>query len=59
MFTYHIDTRNTFIHVLYIVQVIHSVFNNASGAQQDVSEFTHKLLEWMEDAFLRSLGDEK
>ena len=42
-----------------ILQVVHSVFNNSSGAQQDVSEFTHKLLEWMEDAFLRSLGSEK
>ena len=43
----------------FVVKVLHSVFNNASGTQQDVSEFTHKLLEWMEDAFSQSLPKEQ
>jgi hypothetical protein len=30
-----------------------------TGAQQDVSEFTHKLLEWIEDAFKLSHGSEE
>jgi len=31
----------------------------SAGAQQDVSEFTHKLLEWIEDAFTFSLGTKR
>ena len=32
---------------------------SSAGAQQDVSEFTHKLLEWIEDAVTLSIGKEQ
>lgn len=43
-----------------MVQAFKEVFTkekSQAGAQQDVSEFTHKLLEWIEDAFRISLGE--
>ena len=38
------------------VQTFKEVFSKEkSGGQQDVSEFTHKLLEWIEEAFSHTL----
>lgn len=41
-----------------IQQVLHAVSQPLHG-QQDISEFTHKLLEWMEDAFRVAAKDKQ
>ncbi len=44
--------------VYFLYQSLREAFSkehNPTGAQQDVSEFTHKLLEWIENAFKLSL----
>lgn len=53
MFDHRVTTRHA-----YTVQSLQETFtkeHSHTGAQQDVSEFTHKLLEWIENAFKLSL----
>ncbi|XP_064407430.1 ubiquitin carboxyl-terminal hydrolase 28-like [Halichondria panicea] len=41
----------------FVIQTFKEVFSKEkSGGQQDVNEFTHKLLEWTEEAFKHSLA---
>uniref|UniRef100_A0A8C3J688 ubiquitinyl hydrolase 1 n=1 Tax=Calidris pygmaea TaxID=425635 RepID=A0A8C3J688_9CHAR len=62
LFTLMLGTRRKFVDPTAAVELLRDAFRSAEEQQQDVSEFTHKLLDWLEDAFqlavnIKSPGD--
>ncbi|NXM14787.1 UBP28 hydrolase, partial [Ploceus nigricollis] len=62
LFALMLGTWRKFVDPSAALEVLRDVFRSAEQPQQDVSEFTHKLLDWLEDAFqltvnVTSLGD--
>ena len=43
---------------LHCYKLLKAAFAKGSGVQQDIGEFTHKLLEWMEEAFSPDRGSD-
>uniref|UniRef100_A0A3B4A0L9 Ubiquitin carboxyl-terminal hydrolase n=1 Tax=Periophthalmus magnuspinnatus TaxID=409849 RepID=A0A3B4A0L9_9GOBI len=59
LFALMVGSTRRFVDPSAAVELLRDAFRT-SEAQQDVSEFTHKLLDWLEDAFqLAANGDEK
>ncbi|NXB95088.1 UBP28 hydrolase, partial [Vidua chalybeata] len=62
LFALMLGTWRKFVDPSAALELLRDVFRSAELPQQDVSEFTHKLLDWLEDAFqltvnVTSLGD--
>ncbi|NWR36718.1 UBP28 hydrolase, partial [Tachuris rubrigastra] len=62
LFALMLGTRRKFVDPSAALELLRDVFRSAEEPQQDVSEFTHKLLDWLEDAFqltvnVKSPGD--
>ncbi|NXP90215.1 UBP28 hydrolase, partial [Passerina amoena] len=62
LFALMLGTWRKFVDPSAALELLRDVFRSAEQPQQDVSEFTHKLLDWLEDAFqltvnVTSLGD--
>ncbi|XP_038065306.1 ubiquitin carboxyl-terminal hydrolase 25-like isoform X2 [Patiria miniata] len=53
LFALMLGTKRKYVDPSKAVEILKGAFSTSGGAnsQQDVSEFTHKLLEWLEDAF--------
>lgn len=52
LFALMLGTKRKYVDPTKPVEILKAAFSNGSvDDQQDVSEFTHKLLEWLEDAF--------
>ncbi|NXK23816.1 UBP28 hydrolase, partial [Arenaria interpres] len=62
LFALMLGTRRKFVDPTAALELLRDAFRSAEEQQQDVSEFTHKLLDWLEDAFqlavnVKSPGD--
>uniref|UniRef100_A0A8C3MYF4 ubiquitinyl hydrolase 1 n=1 Tax=Geospiza parvula TaxID=87175 RepID=A0A8C3MYF4_GEOPR len=62
LFALMLGTWRKFVDPSAALELLRDVFRSAEQPQQDVSEFTHKLLDWLEDAFqltvnVTSFGD--
>ncbi|XP_046788344.1 ubiquitin carboxyl-terminal hydrolase 28 isoform X6 [Gallus gallus] len=62
LFALMLGTRRKFVDPSAALELLRDAFKSTEEQQQDVSEFTHKLLDWLEDAFqlavnVRSPGD--
>ncbi|NXW57087.1 UBP28 hydrolase, partial [Eurystomus gularis] len=51
LFALMLGTRRKFVDPSAALELLRDAFRSAEEQQQDVSEFTHKLLDWLEDAF--------
>ncbi|XP_010183204.1 PREDICTED: ubiquitin carboxyl-terminal hydrolase 28, partial [Mesitornis unicolor] len=51
LFALMLGTRSKFVDPSAALELLRDAFRSAEQQQQDVSEFTHKLLDWLEDAF--------
>ncbi|NXT70739.1 UBP28 hydrolase, partial [Chaetops frenatus] len=51
LFALMLGTWSKFVDPSAALELLRDVFRSAEQPQQDVSEFTHKLLDWLEDAF--------
>ncbi|NXG78566.1 UBP28 hydrolase, partial [Baryphthengus martii] len=51
LFALMLGTRRKFVDPSAALELLRDAFRSAQEQQQDVSEFTHKLLDWLEDAF--------
>ncbi|NWV45631.1 UBP28 hydrolase, partial [Daphoenositta chrysoptera] len=51
LFALMLGTWRKFVDPSAALELLRDVFKSAEQPQQDVSEFTHKLLDWLEDAF--------
>ncbi|XP_067326915.1 ubiquitin carboxyl-terminal hydrolase 28 isoform X6 [Anolis sagrei] len=51
LFALMLGTRRKFVDPTAAVDLLRGAFRSPEEQQQDVSEFTHKLLDWLEDAF--------
>ncbi|NXH29453.1 UBP28 hydrolase, partial [Myiagra hebetior] len=51
LFALMLGTWRKFVDPSAALELLRDVFRSAEQPQQDVSEFTHKLLDWLEDAF--------
>ncbi|XP_010007071.1 PREDICTED: ubiquitin carboxyl-terminal hydrolase 28 [Chaetura pelagica] len=62
LFALMLGTRRKFVDPSAALELLRDAFRSTGEQQQDVSEFTHKLLDWLEDAFqlavnVKSPGD--
>ncbi|NXY82420.1 UBP28 hydrolase, partial [Alcedo cyanopectus] len=51
LFALMLGTRRKFVDPSAALELLRDGFRSTQEQQQDVSEFTHKLLDWLEDAF--------
>ncbi|XP_039206437.1 ubiquitin carboxyl-terminal hydrolase 28 isoform X5 [Crotalus tigris] len=51
LFALMLGTRRKFVDPATALELLKGAFRSPEEQQQDVSEFTHKLLDWLEDAF--------
>nr|XP_060643642.1 ubiquitin carboxyl-terminal hydrolase 28 isoform X7 [Anolis sagrei ordinatus] len=51
LFALMLGTRRKFVDPTAALDLLRGAFRSPEEQQQDVSEFTHKLLDWLEDAF--------
>ncbi|NXF09286.1 UBP28 hydrolase, partial [Smithornis capensis] len=51
LFALMLGTRRKFVDPSAALELLRDVFRSTEEPQQDVSEFTHKLLDWLEDTF--------
>uniref|UniRef100_A0A7M4EXD1 ubiquitinyl hydrolase 1 n=1 Tax=Crocodylus porosus TaxID=8502 RepID=A0A7M4EXD1_CROPO len=51
LFALMLGTHRRFVDPTAALELLREAFRTAEEQQQDVSEFTHKLLDWLEDAF--------
>ncbi|KAM6400372.1 ubiquitin carboxyl-terminal hydrolase 28 [Rhynochetos jubatus] len=56
LFALMLGTRRKFVDPSAALELLRDAFRSAEEQQQDVSEFTHKLLDWLEDAFQLAVG---
>ncbi|NXN42702.1 UBP28 hydrolase, partial [Rhinoptilus africanus] len=56
LFALMLGTRRKFVDPSAALELLRDAFRSAEEQQQDVSEFTHKLLDWLEDAFQLSVN---
>ncbi|XP_048837149.1 LOW QUALITY PROTEIN: ubiquitin carboxyl-terminal hydrolase 25-like [Brienomyrus brachyistius] len=51
LFSLMIGSERKYVDPSHAVEILKEAFKSSDSQQQDVSEFTHKLLDWLEDAF--------
>uniref|UniRef100_A0A8C6AQL7 ubiquitinyl hydrolase 1 n=1 Tax=Monodon monoceros TaxID=40151 RepID=A0A8C6AQL7_MONMO len=53
-----VGTKRKYVDPSRAVEILKDAFKSNDSRQQDVSEFTHKLLDWLEDAFQMKAEEE-
>uniref|UniRef100_A0A3Q2QAE0 Ubiquitin carboxyl-terminal hydrolase 25 n=1 Tax=Fundulus heteroclitus TaxID=8078 RepID=A0A3Q2QAE0_FUNHE len=51
LFSLMVGSKRKYVDPSRAVEILKDAFKSSESQQQDVSEFTHKLLDWLEDAF--------
>ncbi|XP_033954379.1 ubiquitin carboxyl-terminal hydrolase 25 isoform X3 [Pseudochaenichthys georgianus] len=51
LFSLMVGSKRKYVDPSRAVEILKDAFKSSEAQQQDVSEFTHKLLDWLEDAF--------
>uniref|UniRef100_A0A8C1JPH9 Ubiquitin carboxyl-terminal hydrolase n=1 Tax=Cyprinus carpio TaxID=7962 RepID=A0A8C1JPH9_CYPCA len=51
LFSLLVGSKRKYVDPSSAVEILKDAFKSSESQQQDVSEFTHKLLDWLEDAF--------
>uniref|UniRef100_A0A8B9LFZ2 Ubiquitin carboxyl-terminal hydrolase 25 n=1 Tax=Astyanax mexicanus TaxID=7994 RepID=A0A8B9LFZ2_ASTMX len=51
LFSLMVGSKRKYVDPSKAVEILKDAFKSSESQQQDVSEFTHKLLDWLEDAF--------
>uniref|UniRef100_A0A3B3SBW4 Ubiquitin carboxyl-terminal hydrolase 25 n=1 Tax=Paramormyrops kingsleyae TaxID=1676925 RepID=A0A3B3SBW4_9TELE len=51
LFSLMVGSKRKYVDPSHAVEILKEAFKSSDSQQQDVSEFTHKLLDWLEDAF--------
>ncbi|XP_012777433.2 ubiquitin carboxyl-terminal hydrolase 25 isoform X5 [Maylandia zebra] len=51
LFSLMVGSKRKYVDPSRAVEILKDAFKSSDSQQQDVSEFTHKLLDWLEDAF--------
>uniref|UniRef100_A0A8C7MPA5 Ubiquitin carboxyl-terminal hydrolase 25 n=1 Tax=Oncorhynchus kisutch TaxID=8019 RepID=A0A8C7MPA5_ONCKI len=51
LFSLMVGSKRKYVDPSCAVEILKDAFKSSESQQQDVSEFTHKLLDWLEDAF--------
>ncbi|XP_029374848.1 ubiquitin carboxyl-terminal hydrolase 25 isoform X4 [Echeneis naucrates] len=51
LFSLMVGSKRKYVDPSRAVEILKDAFKSTESQQQDVSEFTHKLLDWLEDAF--------
>uniref|UniRef100_A0A8D2ZLJ4 Ubiquitin carboxyl-terminal hydrolase 25 n=1 Tax=Scophthalmus maximus TaxID=52904 RepID=A0A8D2ZLJ4_SCOMX len=51
LFSLMVGSKRKYVDPSRAVDILKDAFKSSESQQQDVSEFTHKLLDWLEDAF--------
>ncbi|XP_006889880.1 PREDICTED: ubiquitin carboxyl-terminal hydrolase 25-like [Elephantulus edwardii] len=58
LFALLVGTKRKYVDPSRAVEILKDAFKSNDSQQQDVSEFTHKLLDWLEDAFQMKAEEE-
>ncbi|XP_036304562.2 ubiquitin carboxyl-terminal hydrolase 25 isoform X8 [Pipistrellus kuhlii] len=58
LFALLVGTKRKYVDPSRAVEILKDAFKSSDSQQQDVSEFTHKLLDWLEDAFQMKAEEE-
>ncbi|XP_068826348.1 ubiquitin carboxyl-terminal hydrolase 25 isoform X1 [Capricornis sumatraensis] len=58
LFALLVGTKRKYVDPSRAVDILKDAFKSNDSQQQDVSEFTHKLLDWLEDAFQMKAEEE-
>uniref|UniRef100_H2ZYR3 Ubiquitin carboxyl-terminal hydrolase 25 n=1 Tax=Latimeria chalumnae TaxID=7897 RepID=H2ZYR3_LATCH len=59
LFALMVGSKRKYVDPSRAVEILKEAFKSNDSQQQDVSEFTHKLLDWLEDAFHMKAEDER
>ncbi|OCT91176.1 hypothetical protein XELAEV_18014232mg [Xenopus laevis] len=59
LFSLMVSSKRKYVDPSRAVEILKDAFKSNDSQQQDVSEFTHKLLDWLEDAFLIKAEEER
>uniref|UniRef100_A0A3P9J356 Ubiquitin carboxyl-terminal hydrolase 25 n=1 Tax=Oryzias latipes TaxID=8090 RepID=A0A3P9J356_ORYLA len=57
LFSLMVGSKRKYVDPSRAVEILKDAFKSSESQQQDVSEFTHKLLDWLEDAFQMKAED--
>ncbi|XP_029704754.1 ubiquitin carboxyl-terminal hydrolase 25 isoform X3 [Takifugu rubripes] len=58
LFSLMVGSKRKYVDPSRAVEILKDAFKSSESQQQDVSEFTHKLLDWLEDAFQMQAEEE-
>ncbi|XP_069616998.1 ubiquitin carboxyl-terminal hydrolase 25 isoform X5 [Ranitomeya imitator] len=59
LFSLLVSSKRKYVDPSRAVEILKDAFKSSDSQQQDVSEFTHKLLDWLEDAFQIKAEEER
>ncbi|XP_018586886.1 ubiquitin carboxyl-terminal hydrolase 25 isoform X2 [Scleropages formosus] len=59
LFSLMVGSKRKYVDPSRAVEILKDAFKSSDSQQQDVSEFTHKLLDWLEDAFQLKAEEER
>uniref|UniRef100_A0A6I8RUS0 Ubiquitin carboxyl-terminal hydrolase 25 n=1 Tax=Xenopus tropicalis TaxID=8364 RepID=A0A6I8RUS0_XENTR len=59
LFSLMVSSKRKYVDPSRAVEILKDAFKSNDSQQQDVSEFTHKLLDWLEDAFQIKAEEER
>ncbi|CAH2219382.1 ubiquitin carboxyl-terminal hydrolase 25 isoform X3 [Pelobates cultripes] len=59
LFSLLVSSKRKYVDPSRAVEILKDAFKSNDSQQQDVSEFTHKLLDWLEDAFQIKAEEER
>ncbi|XP_039600484.1 ubiquitin carboxyl-terminal hydrolase 25 isoform X2 [Polypterus senegalus] len=59
LFSLMVGSKRKYVDPSKAVEILKEAFKSNDSQQQDVSEFTHKLLDWLEDAFQMKADEER
>uniref|UniRef100_A0A4W3JAR6 Ubiquitin carboxyl-terminal hydrolase 25 n=1 Tax=Callorhinchus milii TaxID=7868 RepID=A0A4W3JAR6_CALMI len=59
LFALMVSSKRKYVDPSKAVEILKDAFKSNDSQQQDVSEFTHKLLDWLEDAFQVKAEEER
>ncbi|XP_067399321.1 ubiquitin carboxyl-terminal hydrolase 25 isoform X4 [Emydura macquarii macquarii] len=59
LFSLFVGSKRKYVDPSRAVEILKDAFKSNDSQQQDVSEFTHKLLDWLEDAFQIKAEEER
>uniref|UniRef100_A0A8C9V3P0 ubiquitinyl hydrolase 1 n=1 Tax=Scleropages formosus TaxID=113540 RepID=A0A8C9V3P0_SCLFO len=59
LFSLMVGSKRRYVDPSRAVEILKGAFKSTDSQQQDVSEFSHKLLDWLEDAFQMKAEEER